>query len=86
MDRGEASGGLNEWVALMSTPKKTDWWYSVDGKRGFCFGAVKGFDYRPAAGGQMGGTLYLYLDGGMAHYTGAEADTVFALVKGKGKA
>ncbi len=63
-----------------------EWWHSADGKRGFCLSAVKGFDYRPASAGQMASTVYLYLDGGIAHYTGAEADTVFALVKGKGKA
>ena len=69
----------------MSAPKKTDWWYSTDGKRGFCHGAVKGFDYKALSqsGGGMGNVLYLYLDGALLHLTGSEADTVYALVKGK---
>ncbi len=72
----------------MSAPKKTDWWYSTDGKRGFCYGAVKAFTYRENQQGVgfLGSSLSLYLDGAMMHLTGGEADTVFALVKGKGKA
>lgn len=67
--------------------KKTDWWYSTDERRGFCFGAVKGFDYEQPQqiGGGLGATLYLYLDGGLMHLTGNEADTVYQLVKGKAK-
>ena len=72
----------------MSQPKTNNWWYSLDGKRGFCFGAVKGFTYREVqqGSGVLGSTLYLYLDGGIMHLMGGEADSVFALVKGKDKA
>ena len=71
----------------MSTPKKTDWWYSADGKRGFCYGAVKGYTYRENQQGVgfLGSSLALYLEGAMMHLSGVEADTVFALVRGKVK-
>lgn len=68
----------------MTAPKKTDWWYSADGKRGFCFGAVKGFDHR--TDGNLGNRLHLYLEGAILFLVGAEADVVFALIKGKEKA
>lgn len=74
-------------MEIMSTPKKTDWWYSADGKRGFCHGAVKGFDYKAVqqGSGALGSVLYLYIDGGIMHLIGSEADAVYALVKGKEK-
>ncbi len=72
----------------MSIPKKTNWWYSSDGRRGFCFGAVKRYDYKPLAqnGGGMSNVLYLYLDAALMHLAGAEADEVFRLVSQRGKA
>lgn len=80
------AGRRHGWrLEVVTASKKTDWWYSADGRRGFCFGAVKGYDYKPLAqsGGGMGNVIYLYLDGGLLHLTGAEADSVFGLVKGR---
>ncbi len=62
-----------------------DWWFSADGKRGFCYAAVKGFDYKVADAGRMMATLYLYLDAGICHLTGSEADAVYKLVVGRVK-
>lgn len=64
---------------------KTNWWYSADGKRGFCVASVKGYDYRPQSEGRMTTTLFLYLDSGIFHLSGAEAEAVFKLVKDKVK-
>lgn len=78
-------------MALMkrSTPISTNspsgWWYSTDGRRGFCLAAVKGFDYRPTSEGRMASALYIYIESGVYHLSGAEADTVYTLIKGKEK-
>ena len=77
--------GSDLGVEVMSAPKKSDWWYSLDGKRGFCFGAVKGFDYKTLAQNTVQSCIYLYLDGGIMHLNGGEADTVYVLVSGKTK-
>ncbi len=70
----------------MNHPQK-NWWYSTDGKRGFNLGEVKGFDYKnlQQGSGVLGSTLYIYLGAGILHLLGAEADTVYGLIKGKGK-
>ena len=74
-------------TTTVSTNSPSGWWYSTDGKRGFCLATVKGFDYRTVqqSGGVLGAVLYLYLDGGIMHLIGSEADAVYALVKGKDK-
>ncbi len=69
----------------MSAPKG-QWWFSTDGRRGFNLSSVKAFDYRPQAEGRMVSTLYIYVEAGLFHLSSGEADTVFALIKGKGKA
>lgn len=64
-------------MSARSASKPANWWYSADGKRGFCWSSVVGYDYKPA--GTMGfdkSTLYLYVSSGLLHLHGAEADEV----------
>ncbi len=64
--------------------KRTDWWFSADEKRGFCLGAVTAYDYK-AASESAKPTIYLYVQGGIYHLSGPEADAVYKLVKDKVK-
>lgn len=64
--------------------KRTDWWFSADEKRGFCLAAVTAYDYK-AGSENAKPTLYLYVQGGICHFSGPEAETVYKLVKDKVK-
>lgn len=61
----------------MSKPVGT-WWFSQDGKRGFSWASIVGYDYKP--GGRMGyatSVLYMYTSVGILNLSGAEADSVY---------
>ncbi len=64
--------------------KRTDWWFSADEKRGFCLAAVTAYDYK-AASESAKPTIYLYVQGGIFHASGPEADAIYKLVKDKVK-
>ena len=67
-----------------SSRRPRNWWFSSDGRRGFCWTSVVGYDYRPA--GMMGytiSTLYLYTSAGILHLGAVEAEKVYELVKEK---
>lgn len=63
----------------MAKPKRDDWWFSSDGKRGLCWDNVVAYDYRPASpNGQS--TLYAYTGGGIVCLHGSEADSVYQVL------
>lgn len=64
----------------MSKPHKDNWWFSADGRRGFCWDSVKGYDYRAGANG-FPSILYLYIESGIFHANSMEADQLFKLVQ-----
>ena len=53
------------------------WWYSTDGRRGFCWSELVAWDYRKASGTSSVATLYAYLHSGIYHLEGAEAEFVY---------
>jgi len=58
-----------------------NWWFSADGKRGFCWDAVKGFALKEGNSGSGFPTmLYLYLSAAILHLSGPEADAVYRLL------
>lgn len=61
-----------------SEPPKGDWWFSSDYKRGFCWSSVRGWSHKPAGVGALTTVLYLYIESGIYHLSGTEADTVHA--------
>lgn len=56
--------------------KRDDWWYSGDGRMGFCWKAVTGYHW---IGGQNGfpDTLYLYSGGGILRIHGGDSAKVY---------
>lgn len=67
-----------------SSRRPRNWWFSADGRRGFCWSNVVGFDYKAA--GTMGyvtSVLYLYTIAGIVNLTKDEADKVYELAKEK---
>lgn len=61
-----------------------NWWFSADGRRGFCWNSVVGYHYNmPGAMGYVTATLSLYTQGGIVYLTAEEAVKVYELVKEK---
>jgi hypothetical protein len=55
-----------------------DWWYSTDGRRGFCWADVCAYDYKQGGTGTVAASfLYLYVQSGIFHLVGNEADAVY---------
>jgi hypothetical protein len=67
-----------------SSRRPRNWWFSADGRRGFFWGAVVGFDYKAAGTmGYVASTLYLYTSSGIINLLKDEADKVYELCKEK---
>jgi len=67
-------------------PLVQDWWYSADGRRGFCWDEVCAYDFRKSGTGSFVlSALYLYVKSGIFHLEGVEAEVVHTeLVKRRG--
>lgn len=55
---------------------KTNWWYSLDEKRGFCWDEVIGYDYKEPSNEGGKPALYLYLKAGIYHLVAEEAKAI----------
>jgi len=66
----------------MTPHNAQDWWFSADGRRGFCWQSVKGYDFRPASDTGKS-ILYLYIESGIFHIADSDADKLFELVRKK---
>lgn len=65
--------------SIPETPtRRPRWWFSKNERIGFCWSNVTAHDFRPNTGGEHGkATLYLYVQGGILHLIGNDAEEVF---------
>lgn len=64
-------------AAAPQLPNLANWWFSADGKRGFSWGEVAGYDFKKSGSvGNSISSLYLYLHAGIYRLEGLEAEQV----------